>query len=159
LAGWDSTAEAVSTETFTTSTLAPTGVTSVTAEVWGGGGGGGGQNLSSDGGGGGGGGAYSKQVVTVVPGNNYTVTVGTGGTGSTGCTASTAGGDSWFSSTATVLAKGGSPGACSTGTPPAGGAGGATASGVGTTKFSGGQGEIGKITPGRFLRRHCCKRI
>ena len=83
-------------------------------------------------------------MVTVVPGNNYTVTVGTGGTGNAGCTASTAGGDSWFSSTGTVLAKGGSPGACSTGTPPAGGAEGAAASGVGTTKFSGGQGEIGR---------------
>lgn len=139
-------AEAVTTDTFTTSTTwtAPTGVTSVTAEVWGGGGGGGGQNLGSDGGGGGGGGAYSLQVVTVVPGNNYTVTVGGAGTGNAGCTASIAGGDSWFSTTGTVLAKGGSPGACSTGTPPAGGAGGASGSGVGTTKFSGGQGEKGR---------------
>ncbi len=146
--GWPGiqTAEAVSTETFTTTTswAAPTGVTSVNVEVWGGGGGGGGQNLSSDGGGGGGGGAYSKSTITVVPGNNYTVTVGTAGTGSAGCTASTAGGDSWFSTTGTILAKGGSPGACSTGTPPAGGAGGVAASGVGTTKFSGGQGEIGR---------------
>ena len=77
--GWPGiqTAEAVSAETFTTSTTwtAPTGVTSVTAEVWGGGGGGGGMNASTDGGGGGGG-AYSQQVVTVVPGNNDTVTVG-----------------------------------------------------------------------------------
>ena len=83
-------AEAVSTETFTTSTTwtAPTGVTSVTAEVWGGGGGGGGQNLASDGGGGGGGGAYSKQTtITVVPATGYTVTVGGAGTGNTGCTA------------------------------------------------------------------------
>jgi len=49
--------EAVTTETFTTSTTwtAPTGVTSVTAEVWGGGGGGGGggENATTDGGGGG----------------------------------------------------------------------------------------------------------
>ena len=146
--GWPGiqTAKAVSTETFTTTTTwtAPTGVTSVTAEVWGGGGGGGGENATTDGGGGGGGGGYSQSVVTVVPGNNYTVTVGAAGTGNAGCTASTVGGDSWFSSTATVLAKGGSPGACSTGTPPAGGAGGAAASGVGTTKFSGGQGEKGR---------------
>lgn len=139
-------AEAVSTETFTTTTTwtAPTGVTSVDVEVWGGGGGGGGMNATSDGGGGGGGGAYSKSTITVVPANNYTVTVGAAGTGSSGCTASTAGGDSWFSTTGTILAKGGSPGACSTGTPPAGGAGGAAGSGVGTTKFSGGQGEIGR---------------
>ena len=140
-------AEAVSTETFTTSTTwtAPTGVTSVTAEVWGGGGGGGGQNLASDGGGGGGGGAYSiKAGIVVVPATGYTVTVGGAGTGNAGCTASTAGGDSSFVNTATVLAKGGSPGACSTGTPPAGGLGGAAASGVGDTKFGGGQGEKGR---------------
>lgn len=146
---WQIAADAT-TETFTASTTwtAPTGVTSVTAEVWGGGGGGGGQNLASDGGGGGGGGAYSKKLnIAVTPGNNYTVTVGGGGTGSAGCTASTAGGDSWFSTSGTVLAKGGSPGACSTGTPPAGGAGGVAASGVGDTKFSGGQGEIGRDSP------------
>ncbi len=140
-------AEASTTETFTSSTTwtAPTGVTSVTAEVWGGGGGGGGENATTDGGGGGGGGAYSKDnTTTVIPGNNYTVTVGAAGTGNAGCTASTAGGDSWFVNTSTVLAKGGSPGACSTGTPPAGGAGGAAASGVGDTKFSGGQGEKGR---------------
>src|SRR3989338_8740480 len=139
-------AEAVSTETFTSTTTwtAPAGVTSVQAEVWGGGGGGGGKALDSDGGGGGGGGAYSREnSATVAPGNVYTVTVGSAGTGSTGCTASTAGGDSWFISTATVLAKGGSPGACSTGTPPVGGAGGASGSGVGDAVFSGGQGEKG----------------
>ena len=141
LSGWPhiQIAEAVSTETFTTSTTwtAPTGVTSVTAEVWGGGGGGGG--------------AYSKTaVIVVIPGNNYTVTVGGAGTGNTGCTASTAGGDSWFVDTSTVLAKGGSPGGCSTGTPPSGGAGGAAASGVGDTgaKFSGGAGEKGRNNSG-----------
>ncbi len=134
------------TETFTASTtwVAPTGVTSVTAEVWGGGGGGGGQNLASDGGGGGGGGAYSKQTaITVTPGNSYTVTVGALGAGGTsGCGGT--GGDSSFVNTSTVLAKGGVGGCNSTGTPPAGGLGGAAASGVGGTKFDGGQGEIGK---------------
>ena len=140
-------AEAVSTETFTTSTTwtAPAGVTSVTAEVWGGGGGGGGGTATTDGGGGGGGGAYSiKAGIVVVPATGYTVTVGGAGTGSAGCTASTVGGDSWFSTTGTILAKGGSPGACSTGTPPAGGLGGVAASGVGDTKFNGGQGEKGR---------------
>ena len=141
-------AQAVTTETFTVSTswVAPTGVTSVTAEVWGGGGGGGGQaSATTDGGGGGGGGAYSLQAVTVVPGNSYTVTVGplgAGGTVSTGCGGT--GGDSSFVNTSTVLAKGGVGGCGSTGTPPAGGLGGASASGVGTTKFSGGQGEKGR---------------
>lgn len=142
---WQIAADAT-TETFTASTtwVAPTGVTSVTAEVWGGGGGGGGQNLSSDGAGGGGGGAYSKQTaITVVPGNSYTVTVGGAGAGGTsGCGAT--GGDSSFVNTSTVLATGGVGGCNSTGTPPAGGAGGAAASGVGGTKFDGGQGEIGR---------------
>ena len=139
-------AEAVSAETFTASTTwtAPTGVTSVTAEVWGGGGGGGGQNQNSDGGGGGGGGAYSQQTaITVTPGNGYTVTVGAAGGGVASSCGGT-GGDSSFVDTATVLAKGGVGGCPSTGTPPAGGAGGAAASGVGTTKFSGGQGEKGR---------------
>ncbi len=138
-------AQASTTNTYTASTswTAPTGVTSVTAEVWGGGGGGGGQNLASDGGGGGGGGAYSLQTVTVVAGNSYTVTVGAlGSGGNKGCGGT--GGDSWFSTTGTVLAKGGVGGCNSTGTPPAGGLGGAAASGVGSTKFSGGQGEVGK---------------
>lgn len=132
-------------ETFTATTTwtAPTGVTSVEVEVWGGGGGGGGQNLSSDGGGGGGGGAYSKKLsIATVPATGYTVTVGAAGTaGSDGCGGT--GGDSWFSTSGTVMAKGGVGGCNSTGTPPAGGAGGTAASGVGDTKFSGGQGEIG----------------
>ncbi len=136
-----------SVDTFTASGtwVAPTGITSVTAEVWGAGGGGGRQNLASDGGGGGGGGAYSLQTVTVVPGNSYTVTVGAGGGG--GATAGSCGGtggDSSFVNTTTVLAKGGVGGCNSTGTPPAGGLGGAAASGVGSTKFDGGQGEIGR---------------
>ena len=103
--GWPGiqTAEAVSAETFTTSTTwtAPTGVTSVTAEVWGGGGGGGGMNASTDGGGGGGG-AYSQQVVTVgiiirLP-SDMALAVQV---------APRPHGDSWFSSTVSS-AKGGS---------------------------------------------------
>src|SRR5438874_1005904 len=60
---------------------APAGLTSITVECWGGGGGGGGGgtvNLAA--GGGGGGGGYARSVVTVVPGNTYTVTVGAAGT-------------------------------------------------------------------------------
>jgi hypothetical protein len=105
---------------------APAGISSVTAEVWGGGGGGG---STSSGTGGGGGGAYSSSTVSVTAGNNYTVTVGGGGgIGSNG-------GDSWFSTSGTVMAKGGTAGADNTG-----GAGGVSGSGVGTTKFSGGTG-------------------
>ncbi|MGZ5050801.1 MAG: DUF6701 domain-containing protein [Methylobacter sp.] len=135
------------TATYTSSTTwtAPTGTTTVTAEVWGGGGGGGGQGATTtDGGGGGGGGAYSKQTtISVSGGNGYTVTVGTGGSGGNGGCGIT-GGDSWFVDNTTVLAKGGVGGCNSTGTPPAGGAGGAAASGVGATKYSGGNGGKGR---------------
>lgn len=127
------------TDTYTASGswVAPTGVTSVTVDVWAGGGGGGSGSGGGAGGGGGGGGAFSEQTgITVVPGNSYTVTVGTGGTGQVFFgAASTAGGDSWFSTTGTVLAKGGTGAGAGVGA-----AGGVAASGVGTTKWSGGLG-------------------
>ena len=108
----------------------PAGVTQVTVECWGGGGRGG--TRSSNGrGGGGGGGAYSRSTVTVTPGNTYTVTVGAGSN------STSSGGDSWFGSAATVMAKGGSS---SGNNSTNGGNGGAAASGVGTVKFSGGDG-------------------
>jgi hypothetical protein len=116
------------TDTFNSSTTwtAPAGVTSVIVEAWGGGGGGGtGTNAF----GGGGGGAYSSGSVSVIAGNNYTVSVGLGGAPISN------GGDSWFGSSVTLLAKGGTKG-----TDDTGGTGGAAASGVGTTKFSGGTG-------------------
>lgn len=134
------------TATFTSSGTwtAPAGVTSVDVEVWGGGGAGGGQDQNSDGGGGGGGGAYSKKLsITVVPGNSYTVSVGAGGVGVTGGSGGT-GGDSYFINVTTVMAKGGAGGQPSTGTPPAGGLGGAAASGVGDVKYSGGDGGRGR---------------
>lgn len=127
-----------SSGTFTT----PAGVTSVDVECWGGGGGGGGAYSSGNSGGGGGGGAYSKKTsIAVTPGNNYTVTVGTGGTGGTGDPVDNgdAGGDSWFNSTGTVLAKGGGGGVHGLNGGGAG-SGGSSASGVGDTKFSGGNG-------------------
>ena len=138
------------TITFTTSDTwtAPTGVTSVSVEVRGGGGAGGGTNTTADGGGGGGGGAYSKKnSVSVTPGNNYTVTVGTGGTGVSGADGN-AGNDSWFVDTSTVLAKGGGGGK----TPVGGaggvaGAGGAALSGIGDIKSSGGSGGTGSDSP------------
>ena len=58
----------------------PVGVTTVTVEAWGGGGRGGSRTSGSAAYGGGGGGAYSKSVLTVVPGDNYTVNVGQGST-------------------------------------------------------------------------------
>lgn len=116
-------------------------VTEVLAECWAGGGGGGTGNVINGGGGGGGGGAYARSTLTVVPGTLYTVTVGLGGAnGAPGVV----GGDSWFSSAATILAKGGGPGIGSGG----GGAGGTVAASIGTFKFAGGAGGPGSATEG-----------
>jgi hypothetical protein len=113
----------------------PAGVTSVTAQAWGGGGKGGSRSTSTNGYGGGGGGAYASSAVTVNALNPaYTVTVGTGST-------TTADGlDSWFSTTGTVLAKGGQsvPNDVTTGA-----AGGLASTSIGTIKFSGGAGVTG----------------
>lgn len=119
----------------------PAGITSVTVECWGGGGGGGGASSASIGGGGGGGGAYSISILTLTPGTIYTVTVGAGAAGVSAANGGT-GGDSWFSTTGTVLAKGGGGGLFNTAA--GGGAGGASGSSVGTTKFSGGAGGTGQ---------------
>ncbi|MFC6877827.1 choice-of-anchor D domain-containing protein [Flavobacterium myungsuense] len=135
---------AQSPQTFTTSGTwtCPAGVTSIQVEAWGAGGSGGGNNSNSDGGGGGGGGAYSRSTITVIPGVTYTLTVGTGAIGT--AVDGTAGGDSWFNTTGTLLAKGGNGGIAGTSTSgAAGGNGGAAASGIGTTKFSGGNGGNG----------------
>jgi hypothetical protein len=66
----------------------PTNVTRIMVEMWGAGGGGGGVGGSGNGGanfggnaGGGGGGGYGKANISVTPGNNLTVTVGSGGIG------------------------------------------------------------------------------
>ncbi|MFN8384347.1 MAG: sortase [Anaerolineales bacterium] len=114
--------------------VAPTGVTSITVEVWGGGGrggsfGGGGAEAV---GGGGGGGAYSRSVLTVIPGNTYNLSVGAGST------TAAAGGDTWFINATTVMAKGGNSSTSGTGA-----TGGDQAAGFGTTKFSGGAGANG----------------
>ncbi len=127
----------------TSSWTAPACITSVIVEAWGGGGAGGGNETTEDGGGGGGGGAYSKSVISVTPGQTYAVTVGTGGAGLIGGTGAT-GGDSWFINATTILAKGGTGG-----NPPVAGAagiaglGGLASAGIGTTKFSGGDGGNG----------------
>ncbi len=118
------------TETFDAGTawVCPAGVTTVKAECWGGGAAGV-TRASSGGGASGGGGAYSKKnVIYVVPGTSYTVTVGGGG--SPGSSNPVGGGDSWFSTSGTVLAKA----ADSLGN------GGSAGSSVGDVKFSGGNG-------------------
>ena len=135
---------AQSPQTFSSSGTwtCPAGVTSIQVEAWGAGGSGGGNNSNSDGGGGGGGGAYSRSTITVIPGVTYTVTVGTGAIGT--AVDGTAGGDSWFNTTGTILAKGGNGGIAGTFTSgAAGGNGGAAASGIGTTRLSGGNGGNG----------------
>ncbi|MBL7950443.1 MAG: T9SS type A sorting domain-containing protein [Flavobacteriales bacterium] len=123
-------AQLVSTYNSSGTFVVPAGVSQVTVECWGGGGRGGARTTNGRGGGGGGG-AYVRSVISVTEGSTYTVTVGTGSTG-TG-----AGGDSWFSTASTVMAKGGS----SAGNNNANGAsGGAAASSIGTFKFAGGNG-------------------
>jgi len=139
------------TKTYTSSGYftAPTGVTSVSAACWGGGGGGGGSADVRDGGGGGGGGAYSKtNSISVTPNAVYGVNVGTGGYQYTTANSAPAysGGDSWFKDISTTLAKGGTGGYNTingTNGGGAGGVGGASASGIGDTKYSGGNGSAG----------------
>lgn len=72
---------------------APTGVTKVFAFGYGGGGGGGGgkggssTSANSSNGGPGGGGAWASEVIlTVIPGQTYTITIGAGGSGGLGST-------------------------------------------------------------------------
>lgn len=103
-------------QTFTTTGTfqVPAGVTSIQVEAWGAGGAGGGATGNPSAGGGGAGGGYVKNTaLTVIPGTLYTVTVGTGGIGNTTSTGPD-GGDSWFGSTATLLAVGGNGGNRST---------------------------------------------
>ncbi len=133
-----------SSQTFSSSGtyhwICPTGVTSVTVECWGGGGAGGGVKFNGNYvGAGGAGGAYASKVLTVTPGHNYTVTVGQGGAGSKNDGSD--GGDSWFSSASTVIAKGGAGGEGNIAEGNDGSPGlGTTSGSVGTTVYKGGDG-------------------
>lgn len=137
----------MATQTFTTTGtwVCPQGVYFVIAECWGGGGSGGlaGATFAATGGGGG---AYSfKGNIPVVPGTSYTVTVGVRGLSqSVANTNGNTGNDSWFSTTGTVLAKGGIGG--NQGTSPASAAGGDSAASVGDVKFAGGASGTGTST-------------
>ena len=121
------------TFTATGSFTVPAGVTSITVECWGAGGGGGGASTTNPcAGGGGGGGSYARSIISVTPGNSYTVTVGTAGTaGAAGATGGT-GGYSWFYSSSTILAAGGAGGVGVTTGSGSGGSGGLTSSSIGT---------------------------
>ena len=104
------------TQTFTAtgSWTCPPGVASVTAECWGGGGTGGPATGNPARAGGGAGGQYTRKAVSVTAGVSYTVTVAATGTAQTSAVVN--GNDSWFSTSATVIAKGGAGGANATGT-------------------------------------------
>jgi hypothetical protein len=109
-----------------------------------GGGGGGYRGGSNRGGRGGGGGAYSRvENISLTPAAMIDYRVGVGGLGTTISVTGTDGGDTWFGgatlAASTVGAKGGTRGTSQTG----GGIGGAAASGIGTVKFSGGDGSSG----------------
>ena len=137
------------TFTATGSFTVPAGVTSITVECWGAGGGGGGASTTNPcAGGGGGGGSYARSIISVTPGNSYTVTVGTAGTaGAAGATGGT-GGYSWFYSSSTILAAGGTGGVGVTTGSGSGGSGGSTSSSIGTTLYAGGNGAAGVSTTG-----------
>ena len=108
----------------------PAGVSSVQVECWGGGAGGH-KGKTNEGGAGGGGGAYSIANITIHQGDNYTATVGPTAQKDTDGTAS-----SFYNNA--CLAAGGRAGTYWPA--PTGGQGGQASDGVGTTKYSGGEG-------------------
>ncbi len=119
---------------------APTGVTSITVEVWGAGGAGGGftGTQNNRGGGGGGGGAYRKTMsVAVTPGVTYDITVGAGGPGSFGNGGAGGASSATFDGAVTVTVAGGNGGTGASASNGTGGTG-----GTGGT-FSGGNGSNG----------------
>ena len=144
---------AAGTSTYTV----PTGVTTITVKAWGGGGGGG--NATGSGntgnGGNGGGGGFAQANLTVTPGANLTVDVGTGGTaGGTTRNGGNGGGYSAVLNGATYLIQGGGGagggGGDDTGSGGAGGPGGCSTSGTscnGTTG-TGGAGGGGSTSGG-----------
>lgn len=118
----------------------PAGVTEVYAETWGAGGGG-----ATQGGVSAGGGAYSAGLVSVTPGVTRNYFIGAGGEGSTGNQSGGIGGDTWFGSNTTIMAKGGFRCRSYDGSSPAQFAtiaigGGLASGGFGTVKYSGGNG-------------------
>lgn len=107
---------------------------------------------------GGGGGGYSKITNYIKPGATTSYTIGTGGAGrnSTGGfpKAGQAGGDVYFGNTSlatsSVGSKGGNGGKTGGSGSTTGVSGGSSASGVGTTKYSGGNsGSVSGLTTGR----------
>jgi len=85
----------------------PAGVTSLKIECWGGGGAGAWTSSSGRAGGGGGGGAYAKSNLIVTPGQAFSYVIGVGGNGGNASSVVKNGGDTYFGSPSTVMAKGG----------------------------------------------------
>jgi hypothetical protein len=131
----------------------------VIAHAWGSGGGGGGGigGGSQHAGGGGGGGNFGTLGITVVPGNNYTVTAGAGGVGGQPGFNGGNGSASGFTGAATTLTihggfggesgSGGGTGGAPSGDAQAATFGGSGAAGITTTGGGGGGGASG-ATPG-----------
>jgi hypothetical protein len=146
------------TEEFTESGtfIVPETVTEITIQTWGGGGAGGGSTNTrrgARGGAGGGGGAYAGSTLTVEPGQELQVIVGTGGTGVSGANGN-AGNPSFVGpdtdpDNALVRAAAGSGGTGNTagGSPP-GGAGGTTEASIGDIRIAGTDGENGDTGTG-----------
>lgn len=134
---------AQTSQTFTVpgngSFIVPIGVNSISVECWGGGGAGGTRNSSGPAGGGAGG-AYAASTITVTPGSTINYFVGAGGNAGT---TPTNGEDSWFSSSITVMAKGGPSAITNSATA-------ATAAplnqSIGTIKYTGGNGRNGNTS-------------
>lgn len=122
--------------------IVPAGVISVKVECVGGGGGGGrvtpSNFLDNDAAGGGGGGAYAMNIVPVMPGQTYPLTVGAGGY-NTGTSAN--GGSSFFDSGTLVSAAGGTTRSGNDNT--AGAPGGLASASFGMVTYSGGNGGNG----------------
>ena len=145
--GWGQTTQTFSytgsNQTFTV----PAGVTSVTVYLHGGGGAGGScgnGSITTSNAGGGAGGSFSSKILSVIPGQTYTVTVGAGGVAATvGSTSGGAGGNSIITGPAGTITAYGGGGGGGAANNQAGVAGVAGAVGSGTTNFSGGAGAAG----------------
>jgi len=111
----------------------PAGVTCIKVETWGGGGSGGSGDNENNSRGGGGGGAYARSFLAVIPGADYSVTIGAGGIPTSNNNNSTSnGGNTSFGTL--VIAAGGTAGT------DAGGIGGAKNNSTGDIRFAGGTG-------------------
>lgn len=106
----------------------PPDVTRARFRLWGGGGGSGGASNGGNSGGGGGGG-YAEKIVSVIPGQVYSGSVGAGGNPGGATASPTAGGTGGTTSIAGLSASGGAGGTPSSATPSPGAGG---ASGTGT---------------------------